>query len=183
MKFQRFRNAFGVPTDEAPAIPSGDGVPDGLVPLYRELRPGPYGDGIFWIQEPATLRRWYAPKLSGVPEAFPFARTSFGSVYLWLDREVNFVDVHTGRVFDVLPDIAQFLDEYLPSAEAREEDLLEGLHREAVAALGPPGQDEMFTFVPALALGGVAEVENVRRVKLPEQIAFLAGIDDPDPGG
>ena len=51
---------------------------------------------------------------------------------------------------------------------------LEGLFQPALDHLGPLKSDEMYGFVPALALGGPMELKNLQRVKLIEHLEFLS---------
>lgn len=37
----------------------------------------------------------------------------------------------------------------------------------------------MYTFVPALAAGGIADIEHVKKMKIHEQLAFLSRLDTP----
>jgi hypothetical protein len=51
------------------------------------------------------------------------------------------------------------------------------LHREAINKFGLLAPDEMFTFEPALALGGAAELKYVAKVKMLPQLSILAQLN------
>lgn len=183
--FAAFTRAF--PPAEPTAASSGDATsaparaqdaaaPADLVQFWREVGHGAFGDGILWFPPPADLARCYRDWLSGLPDALPFARTSFGLLYVWLDGMVNLIDVQAGDVFDVLPSFTQFVDDYLPGPEAREDDLRTELHQAALREFGPLGEEEMFTFVPALVLGGAPDVDHVEKVRMAQQVAMLAAL-------
>lgn len=60
-----------------------------------------------------------------------------------------------------------------------EEDINdEPLFDKAMAKLGPLESDEMYTFVPALALGGTNKLESLQKVKIIEQHNFLAELGE-----
>ena len=51
------------------------------------------------------------------------------------------------------------------------------LYRSAVGGLGVPSDDEMFGFEPALALGGRAELECVKRLRMKPELSILAQLN------
>ncbi len=53
------------------------------------------------------------------------------------------------------------------------------LFHKAIKKPGPLQHDEMYTFVPALAAGGCADIENVKIVNIYERLAMLAELDTP----
>ena len=52
------------------------------------------------------------------------------------------------------------------------------LFEQALKNLGPLEADEMYAFVPALALGGVNKLENLQKVKAIEHLNFLAELGE-----
>jgi hypothetical protein len=47
-------------------------------------------------------------------------------------------------------------------------------YRQALPRLGPPARDEVYAYVPTLALGGAEDASALQKVKLREHLSFLA---------
>ena len=62
---------------------------------------------------------------------------------------------------------------FFSSLEAEYNDFY-GLFRPALENLGKLRSDEMYGFVPALALGGAMELKNLQKVKTIEHLEFLS---------
>nr|WP_314526560.1 DUF1851 domain-containing protein [uncultured Pseudomonas sp.] len=60
------------------------------------------------------------------------------------------------------------------SSMKREYNDLEGLFESALSKLGELDATEMYGLVPALALGGSIELENLEKVKIIEHLEFLS---------
>ncbi|EPM69033.1 hypothetical protein A249_39350 [Pseudomonas syringae pv. actinidiae ICMP 18804] len=60
------------------------------------------------------------------------------------------------------------------SSKKPDESDLDGLFKPALEKLGPLKSDEMYGFVPALALGGPMELKNLQKVKTIEHLEFLS---------
>jgi hypothetical protein len=59
-------------------------------------------------------------------------------------------------------------------AKPSPKDIKDALAAKAVKKLGPLAADEMFTFEPALALGGAERLKYIVKAKLMPQLSFLA---------
>jgi len=55
---------------------------------------------------------------------------------------------------------------------------LDGRFAHAKQRLGRVGRDEMYGFVPALALGGASDVAKLEKVKAIEHLVLLAQLDE-----
>ena len=60
----------------------------------------------------------------------------------------------------------------------QKDDLETPLFDRALKALGPLARDEMYGFEPALALGGKADLRNLRKVKAVEHLVMLAQLGE-----
>lgn len=133
-------------------------------------------DGLIWFINPAD----YAPMLKDWlerPERFvPFARTSFGDLFLADERMESYVlDVHSGGCRETGGgDVDYFVDFTLTSEPYLRDMLRFDLHKKALAKLGELQESEMYAFVPALALGGDEELPYVRIEKLFPQLGILS---------
>lgn len=58
--------------------------------------------------------------------------------------------------------------------QSREANDLDDLFEKALRTLGPLQVDEMYGFVPALALGGPADLTHLQKVKTIEHLTFLS---------
>ncbi len=136
-----------------------------------------YGDGVLWTTDPAqmapVLRRW-GPL---VKDFAVFARTANGSLYLWNGDSVRVLHPHTASLVGVGPDIEMFFMSSAVDPRYRAKVLLEPIVKQLVAQLGNLRWDEMFAFVPALALGGTGAVESMKKANLAEHHAYLAQLE------
>jgi hypothetical protein len=129
-------------------------------------------NGLLWTVNPIEYER--VIKNWPVKDALVIGRTGFGDLLTVVNDKLFTIFVHTGRYHES----GRSFDATL-SANFRNrsdlDDLYWGeLYREAAISLGIPGATEIFTFEPALALGGAPEVKYVRRAAMEQALAFLA---------
>jgi hypothetical protein len=151
-------------------------VPAPVLEYFRAHGWCSYRNGLLWTVDPNELedvkQDW---RLSD--GAIIFGRSGFGDLLVISGDRMVVVFVHTGRAI-----VSQLsYSEYLAS-QLLEEDV-EGLffgelYQEAVRAHGAPTSTEMFTFEPALALGGETILEDVRRVPMKPALAFLSQLHE-----
>jgi hypothetical protein len=135
-----------------------------------------YGDGFVWLVNPAEFEQAMA---EWNKKAIVFARTSFGHLLLTVESgETAHLDVHRGDAVNYAYNAYRFL-QYALTDNAKFIDVVldRALHREALQKFGPIASDEMYTFEPALALGGAAELKYVQKVKMSPQLSILAGLN------
>lgn len=112
----------------------------------------------------------------GFSGAIVFGRSGFGDILLILDEKLITIFVHTGRILVSATPYAMSLSHFV---EQDAEDLFFGeLYNEAVKVHGVPTSSEMFTFEPALSLGGEATLEHVRRVPMKPALSILSQLHD-----
>ncbi len=109
-------------------------------------------------------------------KASVFMRTAFGRLFFWQEGEIWYLNPHSGKVGKVIKDPQAFLDKFCLDANIREKAFMEPLFKKSVKKLGAPEPDEMYGFVPALALGGAPELRYVKRVPVREHLSLLAGL-------
>ncbi|MGC4067421.1 MAG: DUF1851 domain-containing protein [Polyangiaceae bacterium] len=131
--------------------------------LIRTVNPNDYLDVLSdWQLEPGSM---------------VFARSAFGDLVCLIGDQLRIIFVHTATCLNSILRYPEFLaTQFYP-------DDIDGfffgpLYREAVERFGRPAPDEIFTFEPALALGGQADVKHVVRVKLKPALALLAQLVD-----
>ena len=116
---------------------------------------------------------------------------AFGEMFLWGTKSGQSLKIQSnaGMIFpsDYGDQIAigradSLVQSFLASKEKKrldqKDDLDKPLFDRAAKALGPLAQDEMYGFEPALALGGKADLRNLRKVKAVEHLVMLAQLGE-----
>ena|SRR5437899_3322526 len=184
--FPSFREKHGPGRIVAPPVPDRamleryrGRLPESLLEEWELGGLGGYMDGFLWLTDPSRLA--HATQEWGLgASAVAFARTAFGDLLFWDGEAVRCLFVHEGMV-QHLPGDLPWLFEHSFCDESFLEDVLDlALFRLALERLGPPASDEMYTFVPALVLGGEERVENLKKVKMREQLLLLSQLHRRD---
>ena len=165
-----------------------DRLPSLLISHWEKYGWSGYGYGIFWTVDPAEynvfIPDWLAT--SGINHAETFhviARSAFGDLYLWQERtgsRLTITSIH-GRYWlrkasssPFNPDIS--VQAFFTSKDPESNDF-DGLFQRALKTLGPLQPDEMYGFVPALALGGPGDLKHLQKVKTIEHLTFLSQLE------
>ncbi len=173
-------------------------LPDRLLEYWQTYGFCGYGEGLFWTVNPEDyedlLEKWLGDTpLWGRENFHVVARTAFGELYVRGEKSITttIIDPH---LCNILPGDAP--DEIIPKEnmdrcigiffEAKSKKSTDyndqndkPLFKRALKKLGPLKHDEMYSFIPALAVGGAASIENLQIVKIHEQLALLADLDTP----
>jgi hypothetical protein len=181
-QFPKFLTKNGPAIDCTPATATvinkyAKTLPAPLIEFWKERGWCGYANGLIWLVNPAdfadVLEDWDVPKKS-----IAFGRTAFGDLFLWAEKQVQFLFVHHGRITEMTDDIEMFVEMMLCNDDYLENGLMGKQYKKLVKRLGQPGPDECYAFVPALALGGKGDLATVQRVKLREQLAILAQLHE-----
>jgi hypothetical protein len=190
--FEYFLNKMGPPIERQEATRLAkekyqDKLPEQLLAQWEQWGWCGYGEGIYWIVNPAdyevVVHEWLTQ--SGISFAHHYhviARGAFGDLYVWRQT--------TGSVLKITPFYARFheeqntvpvcgFDEKIKAFFAftrRESNDFDNMFDKALKKLGPLKSDEMYGFVPAIALGGPGELKHLQKVKIIEHLAFLSQI-------
>jgi hypothetical protein len=150
-----------------------DKLPSVLIDEWRISGFAAFGDAFIWLTNPddfaVVLPEWEIDANNLV-----FARTAWGDLFTWDGQIVKCLAVHEGRVDALTTDLVMFFEFSLCDEPFLDEVLRHELFRQALPSLGPVARDEMYTFVPALVLGGAEELQHVKRVKMREQLLILS---------
>lgn len=171
-------------------------LPDQLLTYWREFGWSGYASGLFWTVDPDE----YEPVLDAWLGDTPFverdalyvvARTAFGQIFIWGEKGGQCLDVRSlwGMIFptDDSSRVAQggadrlvryFFSTLEKSSLDQKDHLDKPLFERALKKLGPLAPDEMYGFEPALALGGTADLKNLRKVKAVEHLVMLAQLGE-----
>jgi hypothetical protein len=158
-------------------------LPDQLLAYWQEHGWCGYADGLFWTVDPQE----YEPALEAWIGDTPFmekdahhiiARSAFGGLYFWGERSGFSLDLFAPGSFVVpmSPDVVA-LDEQVKRffcTRTRDGNDFADLFIPALKKLGRLQHDEMYGFVPALALGGPSTLDHLQKVKAVEHLVLLA---------
>lgn len=156
-----------------------------------------YGQGLFWITDPdeyaEVLNAWiYGTRFYRQDEYSVVGRTAFGRLMVWGKRTGFSLNIHCplGMIFPH-EDSIEMSDE---EADFQVETWLSGMQKSmldlpdvderplferCLSLLGPLGREEMYGFVPALAMGGSKRLDRLQRVNAVEHLMFLAQLTEP----
>ena len=144
-------------------------LPVSILELWRDYGFGSYSNGLIRLIDPEiyneTLYTWLGKKND---KRIPIALSAFGELFYYRDlgsgeEDVSMLNVHYKSVDVCSWSLKGFFNEYLCDDEIIEEVLRQELFREAFEKHGPLKNDEIYSFVPALAMGGAAEVGNIKK--------------------
>ena len=108
------------------------------------------------------------------------ARSAFGDLYFWGEKTGSSLHVFAPGAFCIpeeslsVAEDMNFEMQLFFGALDREGNDFENMFTPALRRLGRIKYDEMYGFVPALALGGASSVDHLERVKAVEHLVMLA---------
>lgn len=108
-----------------------------------------------------------------IPNGRVLARTAYGELFIWDGEAYWFVMVHEGTIMWLIGD-----DNWFFSYVIAQEEFTPGSMRNALKQAGELEWNEIYTYVPALALGGDRRDSKIERVKLNEGVAILAELQE-----
>ena len=150
-----------------------------LLQEWRESGWCSYAKGTFWFVNPKAFEEntaeWFP---DGGSQVYVFARSAFGSLLFALEGGgVRSLHVHWGKYVDLGRNEKTSLQDFINYAltpRYLRVALYGDLAEPAAKKFGRVEADEMFTFEPALALGGAKELKYVRKVKMMPQLSLLS---------
>lgn len=196
--FAGFLSNFGPALDKRYVPPSTieryrGKLPDQLLAYWSEHGWCGYADGLVWTVDPQeyepALEAWIGDTQFMERDAYyVIARSAFGKLYLWGEKTGNSLKIVS---LDALAYPSTGSEKYLAKGKGddalrwffgalerknfdTEDDDEKPLFAPALRKLGQLKHDEMYGFVPALALGGSATLKNLQRVKAVEHLVLLA---------
>jgi hypothetical protein len=201
--FAYFLTNFGPPIARRDASPvdakrQTGRLPELLLQYWTEHGFAGYADGLFWTVDPDeyadVLTQWLDPSpFKGQDDYQVIARTAFGCLFVWGTKSGGSLQINAphGIIFpdraaakyvqdgrDAIAVQAFFVSlakDHTDFADERGKPLF----TRARAKLGMLEPDEMYAFVPALALGGTATLANLQKVKILEHLTLLAQLGAP----
>ncbi len=160
-------------------------LPDQMLAYWQEHGWCGYGDGLFWTVNPqeyeSVLEAWIGDTPFMEQDAYHIvARSAFGALYFWGEKTGYSLKIFTPGSF-CIPRQSRFVDDrmnfgvrvFFAGLSYKENDF-DDLFAPALKTLGSLKHDEMYGFVPALALGGSVVLKNLQKVKAVEHLVLLA---------
>lgn len=163
-------------------------LPDQLLAYWEEHGWCGYADGLFWTVDPQeyepVLEAWIGDTPLMEKDAYHIiARSAFGKLYFWGERTGDSLKVFAPGSY-CFPRKAMYEESELDfglriffSNRDRKENDFDDLFTPALKKLGQLAHDEMYGFVPALALGGPSDLAHLQKVKAVEHLVFLAQLE------
>ena len=159
-------------------------LPDQLLSYWEEHGWCGYADGLFWTVDPQeyepVLEAWIGDTPFMEQDAYHIiARSAFGELYFWGEDTANSLTVFAPGSFCVPSDPWDVEDNNFEmqvffGSLSRSGNDFENLFAPALKKLGCLKPDEMYGFVPALALGGSSTIQHLQKVKAVEHLVLLA---------
>ncbi|MBI1762149.1 MAG: DUF1851 domain-containing protein [Acidobacteria bacterium] len=151
-----------------------------IPPVMREIlsKEGwcSYKEQVLWLCDPDDWRNAAAAWFANSPHAQVLARTAIGDLFVWDEGVFWFVMVHESLIMMTVGDADRFFSRMLTASDFAPQTYLPGLVRKARKKAGALAWDEMYTYVPALALGGSESSSRIERVKALEALSMLADL-------
>lgn len=192
---------FGPAVDARPAAPAKlqqyrGKVPDKLLEYWQAYGFAGYGRGLFWVTDPddyaEALNAWlYGTEFYTADRYHVIGRSAFGKLDLWGERTGRSLTINCPWATIFPSDESSWMNEgrrdflistWLAFKDKRgleqADDNDAPLFDRAVKQLGPLAHDEMYGFVPALALGGPCRLDHLQKVKAAEHLLFLAQLGE-----
>ncbi|CAM3557788.1 glutamyl-tRNA amidotransferase [Pseudomonas floridensis] len=144
-----------------------------------------YANGLFWTVNPYEYERVLEHWLADI-EGFQsgtyhvIARSAFGLLYVWGEQEGYCMTISSclarysiRKSMFAVDNLDLGVQAFFASLIIESNDF-DGLFKPALKRLGALENDEIYGFVPALALGGPIELNNLQKVKVIEHLEFLS---------
>lgn len=165
-------------------------LPDQLLRYWDQFGWSSYAYGLFSIVNPQeyepVLTAWLeGTKLEHLDNFHVVARSAFGELIVWGEKFGYCLTISTQEFYAItvsdfrhVPEDMDFeIQCFFPTRKKAAFDF-DQMFEGACTRLGYLAVDEIYAFVPALALGGAREIENLQKVSAIEHLMFLAELED-----
>lgn len=176
---KKFRQFFGPgvcyrPFDIDDQKKLADRIPKVMLEILKNDGWCSYKDQILWLCDPDDWQPAAQAWCTWAPNAQVVARTGFGDLFIWDGEMFWFCQVHESLCMRTVGNSDWFFSRMLTSHDFAPQTHLPVRIRKAKELAGPLNWNEMYTYVPALALGGSEESSRIERVKAIEALTMLA---------
>ncbi len=195
--FEHFLEEFGPPVERR-WVPQSSidryrgKLPDQLLAYWQEHGWTGYADGLFWTVDPQeyepVVDAWIGDTRFMEEDVYHvIARGAFGEIYFLSERSASRLSIVAVDAVMMKPspppsDRDRSVRSFFGAQNRGGNDLSdvngERLFAPALSKLGRLKYDEMYGFVPALALGGPATLDHLQKVKAVEHLVLLAQLSE-----
>ena len=137
-----------------------------------------YDDGFLFTVNPLDYLSLTSLRFKDEADVFVLARTSFGDMYLSRKNAVYLYQPSYNKLTEITNDINYLFDVFLLDTSFADDFLFRDIHAPAQKLLGSCTPDECYGFVPALPLGGEANINSLQKVKIREYLSMLIQIEN-----
>ncbi|KIO76587.1 hypothetical protein TH53_14185 [Pedobacter lusitanus] len=154
-------------------------LPASIITLWRTKGLGKYNDGLIEVINPDdfqdTLERTLGRKALNY---VPIAISGFGDLFYYrkltvTDEDVCLFDPHYNQVETCVWSLVDFFNGYLCDDDIIAEVLRKDLFNASLKKAGGLKKNEIYFFVPALALGGSENIEHVQKGNCQTHLSIL----------
>lgn len=181
--FQEFLKKY--PPEENLTKPSAellekfrDRLPEKLLAFWQEYGFGNYGNGFFKVINPCDYTESLYSWLCGEnPTRIPIMITAFGDIFYYrkvsdTEDDVCVLDIHYRQTILCAYSFDEFFEDFIVDDELKE-NFNYALFEEALQEKGELKANEIYYFVPALALGGAESIEYISKGEASVHQMFL----------
>lgn len=148
-------------------------LPDFLLQEWQERGFASYLDGLLITTDPNDFYDVLEGWVDDPQNCHVVMRTAFGSFYYRHGENYYNRNIFHDLSSNLRKDLRLLIKFGLADKKTQNDALQKAIYTKAAKRLGPPAYDEVFAFVPAIALGGDYNPDNIKKVKLKEHLAFL----------
>jgi hypothetical protein len=173
-------------------------LPERLLKYWREYNFSGFAEGLFWMTNPSDYQdivdKWLKQTtLWGRENFYAVGRTAFGELYIRGEKSDSETIINP-HLNNILPGdfpkhpitteeqekgIGVFFMTSNKSVFDYSDKNNKKLFQRCLKKYGMLEHDEMYTFSTPLALGGAADINNIKKVKILEQLSILCDLDTP----
>ncbi|AQT61705.1 GAD-like domain-containing protein [Cellvibrio sp. PSBB023] len=203
--FNEFLNEEGfspitssIPVNEETLKHFHEKIPNKLKNYWVEYGFSGFAEGLFWIVNPQDYQNIVDKWLQKTPmwgreNFYAIARSAFGELYIRGSQSdsTTIIDPHLNNIIPgeaakktlSAEEIDKAVGVFFMFKSKKRVDYYDKnnkpLFQRCLKKYGMLEHDEMYTFSPALALGGIADINNIKKVKILEQLSILCDLDTP----
>lgn len=151
-----------------------DVLPEFLVQEWQGRGFASYMGGLLMTTDPNDFYEVLEGWVDDPKNCHVIMRTAFGSFYYLKGDNYYGRNVFHNITSNHQKDFSLTIEFSLSRKDTQNESLQRPIYTKAAKRIGSPAYDEVFAFVPAIALGGDYNPDTIRKVKLKEHLAFLS---------
>jgi hypothetical protein len=152
-------------------------LPEYMIKVWKTFGFGSYANGLFFVTSPEPFESIIDIYFGKEHKYTVICHSSFGDLLIWDNEQPSIISLNanTGKGVRMVDDgnINSFF-KYGMNNDGFYEVHRYDLHLKAVEKFGQLEEDQVFAFVPALALGGAEKLENIKVSQLREYLAIIA---------